>query len=74
MLHNIFKAFCQISAERMFWMQLMVVVVGMGSPVGVDISSLSVTPEINGEISAMSAESVLAGIEKHSKPCDGPND
>ena len=34
--------------------------VGTGSPVGVGISSLLVTPEINGEIGAMSAESVLA--------------
>ena len=48
--------------------------VGMGPPVGVCISSLPVTPEINGEIGAMSAESVLAGIDKHSKPCDGPNE
>ena len=41
---------------------------------GVGISSLPVTPEINGEIGAMSTESVLAGIEKHNKPCDGPNE
>ena len=30
--------------------------------------------QINGEIGAMSAESDLAGIEKYSKPCDGPNE
>ena len=50
--------------------------VGTGPPVGVGIGSLPVTPEINGEIGAMSAESDLAGIEKHkhNKPCDGPNE
>ena len=48
--------------------------VGTGPPVGVGISSLLVTPEINGEIGAMSAESDLAGIEKHNKPCNGPNE
>ena len=47
--------------------------VGMGPPVGVGISSLLVTPKINGEIGAMNAESVLVGIDKHSKPCDGLN-
>ena len=41
---------------------------------GVGIGSLPVTPEINGEIGAMSVESDLAGIEKHNKPCDGPNE
>ena len=40
---------------------------GMGPPVGVGISSLPVTPEINGEIGAMSAESDLAGVEQHNK-------
>ena len=38
-------------------------VVGTGPPVGVGIGSLLVTPEINGEIGAMSAESDLVGIE-----------
>ena len=46
----------------------------MGPPVGVGISSLLVTPKINGEIGAMNAESVLVGIDKHSKPCDGLNE
>ena len=41
---------------------------------GVGISSLLVTPEINGEIGAMSADSIPAGIEKHNKPCDGLNE
>ena len=49
-------------------------VVGTGSPMGVGISSLLVTPEINGEIGAMSVDSIPAGIEKHNKPCDGPNE
>ena len=48
--------------------------VGTGSPEGVGISSLLVTPQKNGEIGAMSAESVLAGIEKHSKSCNGLNE
>ena len=48
--------------------------VGTGPPVGVGISSLPVTPKINGEIGAMSAESDLAGIGTHNKPCDGSNE
>ena len=48
--------------------------VGTGPPVGVGIGSLPVTPEINGEIGAMSVESDLAGIETHNKPCDGSNE
>ena len=48
--------------------------IGMGPPVGVGIGSLPKTPEINGEIGAMSAESDLAGIETHKKPCDGSNE
>ena len=49
---------------------------GTGPPMGVGIGSLPVTPEINGEIGAMSVESDLAGIEKHkhNKPCDGLNE
>ena len=41
--------------------------VGTGPPVGVGIGSLLVTPEINGEIGAMCAESDLAGVEQHNK-------
>ena len=41
---------------------------------GVGISSLPVTPEINGEIGAMSVDSIPAGKEKHNKPCDGLNE
>ena len=48
--------------------------VGTGPPVGVGIGSLPVTPKINGEIGAMSAESDLAGIGTHNKPCDGSNE
>ena len=48
--------------------------VGMGLPVGVGIGSLPVTPKINGEIGAMSAESDLVGIGTHNKPCDGSNE
>ena len=48
--------------------------VGMGPPVRVGIGSLPVTPEINGEIGAVSAESDLAGIGTHNKPCDGLNE
>ena len=57
-------------------MELVYSPVGMGPPVGVGIGSLLVTPEINGEIGAMSVESDLVGIEKHkhNKPCDGPNE
>ena len=51
--------------------------VGIGSPVGVGISDLPVTPEINGEIGVATVKSIPAGIdcstkcEKHDKSCDG---
>ena len=37
--------------------------VGTGSPVGVGISDLPVTPEINGEIGVATVKSIPAGIE-----------
>ena len=51
-------------------------IVGMGSPMGVGIRDLPVTPEINGEIGAVT---ILAGIDcstkcgKHNKSCNGPD-
>ena len=37
--------------------------VGTGSPMGVGISDLPVTPEINGEIGAATVKSIPVGIE-----------
>ena len=53
--------------------------VGTGSPMGVGISDLPVTPKINGEIGSVTVQSIPAGIDhnmkcvKHNKSCDGPD-